>query len=151
MISLIFIILVFRFMAILSEEFETPSLLRIAEYLKMNNILASVTLLALANGAGDVLTSIASGGEDGDVGLVVSILYGSGFFVQSLIFGVTILRSKKTIQLDGRDVIRDYGMLLFVNFYMIIIGIFYKKITLTIAYSFFCIYIVYVIIVIIQN
>lgn len=138
-------------MAILSEEFETPSLLRIAEYLKMNNILASVTLLALANGAGDVLTSIASGGEDGDVGLVISILYGSGFFVQSLIFGVTILRSKKTIQLDGRDVIRDYGMLLFVNFYMIIIGIFYKKITLTIAYSFFCIYIVYVIIVIIQN
>lgn len=68
-------------MAILSEEFETPALLRLSEYLKMNSILASVTLLALANGAGDVLTSIASGGEEGDVGLVLSTLYGSGFFV----------------------------------------------------------------------
>jgi sodium/potassium/calcium exchanger 6 len=68
-------------MAILSEEYETTALLRLSEYLKLNSILASVTLLALANGAGDVLTSIASGGEDGDVGFVLSTLYGSGIFV----------------------------------------------------------------------
>jgi sodium/potassium/calcium exchanger 6 len=79
--SLLGIILIFRFMAILAEDLETPALLKISEYLKMDEILASVTLLALANGAGDVLTSVASGGEEGDIGLVLSTLYGSGLFV----------------------------------------------------------------------
>ncbi len=79
--SIVTIIIVFRLMALLSEELETPALLKISEYLKMNSTLASVTLLALANGASDVLTSIASGGEEGDIGLVLCTLYGSGFFV----------------------------------------------------------------------
>lgn len=138
-------------MAILSEEFETPALLKLSEYLKMNSILASVTLLALANGAGDVLTSIASGGEEGDISLVLSILYGSGFFVQTIVFGLTIFSATKIIKLDRKDVIRDYSMLLFVNLYIILIGLFYKKITILISCSFFALYIIYVIIVIIQN
>ena len=138
-------------MAILSEELETPALLKLSEYLKMNSILASVTLLALANGAGDVLTSIASGGEEGDISLVLSILYGSGYFVQTIVFGLTIFSAKKIIKLDRRDVIRDYSMLLFVNLYIILIGLFYKKITILISCSFFALYIIYVIIVIIQS
>ena len=138
-------------MAILSEEFETPALLKLSEYLKMNSILASVTLLALANGAGDVLTSIASGGEEGDISLVLSILYGSGFFVQTIVFGLTIFSATKIVKLDRKDVIRDYSMLLFVNLYIILIGLFYKKITILISCSFFALYIIYVIIVIIQN
>ena len=138
-------------MAILSEEFETPALLKLSEYLKMNSILASVTLLALANGAGDVLTSIASGGEEGDISLVLSILYGSGFFVQTIVFGLTIFSATKIIKLDRKDVIRDYSMLLFVNLYIILIGLFYKKITILISCSFFALYIIYVIIVIFQS
>ncbi len=60
LISLILIVLIFRVMAYISEDFLTPALVKISEYLKLPNILASVTLLAFANGAGDVITSITS-------------------------------------------------------------------------------------------
>jgi Ca2+/Na+ antiporter len=44
------------------------------------NVVAGVTLIALANGAGDVITSISSGGDEGDAGMVLSTIYGSGIF-----------------------------------------------------------------------
>jgi Ca2+/Na+ antiporter len=55
-------------------------LIKFAELLKLPSVIAGVTLIALANGAGDVITSISSGGDDGSVGLVLSTIYGSGIF-----------------------------------------------------------------------
>ncbi len=68
-------------MAYIAEDFLTPALVKISEYLKLPSIVASVTLLAFANGAGDVITSIASTEKIVDLGSTLSSLYGSGFFV----------------------------------------------------------------------
>lgn len=46
--------------------------------------LAAVTLIALANGAGDVVTAIVASGADGGVSYNVGALYGAGFFVCSV-------------------------------------------------------------------
>ena len=50
--------------------------------------MAAVTLLALANGAGDVITAIVAGGAPGTAGINydVGALYGAGFFVCAVIF-----------------------------------------------------------------
>ncbi len=84
-------------MSFISEEYETPGLLKISEYLKISSTLASVTLMAFANGAGDVITSIVSGAQSDNVSFSLATLYGSGYFVQTLIFAITILKSKKII------------------------------------------------------
>lgn len=49
--------------------------------------MAAVTLLALANGAGDVITAIVAGGAPGSAGINydVGALYGAGFFVCAVI------------------------------------------------------------------
>lgn len=53
------------------------------EALKISEALAAVTLLALANGAGDVITAIVAGSAPGSAGISydVGALYGAGFFV----------------------------------------------------------------------
>ena len=50
--------------------------------------MAAVTLLALANGAGDVITAIVAGGAPGSAGINydVGALYGAGFFVCAVIY-----------------------------------------------------------------
>lgn len=51
--------------------------------MKISEAMAAVTLLALANGAGDVITAIVAGGAPGSAGINydVGALYGAGFFV----------------------------------------------------------------------
>lgn len=56
-------------------------MIKFAEILKLSNVITGVTLIAIANGAGDVITSISSGESSGDASLTLSILYGSGIFV----------------------------------------------------------------------
>ena len=54
--------------------------------MKISEALAAVTLLALANGAGDVITAIVAGSAPGSSGISydVGALYGAGFFVCSV-------------------------------------------------------------------
>jgi Ca2+/Na+ antiporter len=54
-ISLLIIILIFRFVSFTVEEYVTEGMVYISEYFKFPNALAAVTLLAISNGAGDVI------------------------------------------------------------------------------------------------
>lgn len=42
------------------DEYIAPSITQISEYLELSDSLAAVTLLAIANGAGDVITAIVA-------------------------------------------------------------------------------------------
>jgi len=53
--------------------------------------MAAVTLIALANGAGDVITAIVASSSDGGVNYNVGSLYGAGFFVCAMVICLTIL------------------------------------------------------------
>jgi len=46
--------------------------------------MAAVTLIALANGAGDVITALVASGSDGGVSYNIGSLYGAGFFVAAV-------------------------------------------------------------------
>lgn len=54
--------------------------------------MAAVTLIALANGAGDVITALVASGSDGGVSYNIGSLYGAGFFVAAV---HTFLKFKK--------------------------------------------------------
>jgi solute carrier family 24 (sodium/potassium/calcium exchanger), member 6 len=61
----------------------SPALTSIANFFKCSETLAGVTLVALGNGAPDVLVAIA-GGSDGDFSFSIGSIFGAGLFVTSI-------------------------------------------------------------------
>ena len=59
--------------------------------------MGAVTLLALANGAGDVLTALAASGSSSGLNYNIGAIYGSSLFVTTIIIALTIRNSKEDI------------------------------------------------------
>jgi len=79
-----------------ANKYLSQALTNISDKLGLSQNLAGVTLLALGNGAPDVIASIvASNGQD-DEGLDVAIgaLLGGGIFVSCLVFSMVVLFAK---------------------------------------------------------
>lgn len=91
----------------------------------MGDAIAGCTLIALANGAGDVVTAIvASGGEDG-VAYNVGALFGAGLFVCTLTLTITIMKSpEQPIVVDKNTVYRDIPFFIVATLYIIWNGIY---------------------------
>jgi len=53
----------------------------------------------LANGAGDVITALVAGSSAGGVSYNIGSLYGSGFFVCSIVISMTISSMPKDTKL----------------------------------------------------
>lgn len=89
--------------------------------------MAGITLLALANGAGDVVTAVvASGGADG-VAYNIGALFGAGLFVCSVVMSLTIMGSKEMkeknpIIVDKNTIYRDLVYYIGVCCYVIALG-----------------------------
>lgn len=59
-IALLIIYFIFKFISATVEEYIANGITYISEYFKLSEALAAVTLIALANGAGDVITAIVA-------------------------------------------------------------------------------------------
>jgi len=92
---IITLFLLFRFICALVDEYIGPSITYIQKWLGLSEALAGVTLLALANGAGDVITAIVASGSDDGVAYNVGALFGAGLFVCTIVMTFTILASLK--------------------------------------------------------
>ena len=73
--------------------------------------MGAVTLVALANGAGDVITALVAGSSAGGVSYNIGALYGAGFFVCSMVITLTIFSMKKgdKLTVDKNTIYRDVG------------------------------------------
>jgi len=60
LLSFFLIFLIFRFISSTVEVYIASGITYIADYLELSESLAAVTLIALANGAGDVITAIVA-------------------------------------------------------------------------------------------
>ena len=60
------------------EEYLAPAIAFLSEWLNLPEALGAVTLLALANGAGDVVTAIVASSENGGLSYNVGAIYGAG-------------------------------------------------------------------------
>ena len=87
------IIIIFLSICRVIEEYVAPAIVYLCEYLKLSESLAGVTLIAFANGAGDVLTAIVASGSEEGISYNIGSLYGAGLFVLTLVVALTILNS----------------------------------------------------------
>lgn len=113
--------------------------------------MAAVTLIALANGAGDVITAIVASGSDGGVSYNIGALYGAGFFVCSVVIALTILNAPKDkpIVVDKNTIYRDIGFYILSSIVTIIFAV-VGKIYWYSAVIFLAIYLAMVMVVYIQ-
>jgi len=75
------ILLIFSFISHVVEEYLAPSIAYISEWLELPEALAAVTLLALANGAGDVITALVASGSSEGLSYNIGSIYGAGFVI----------------------------------------------------------------------
>ncbi len=142
------LILILNFIVAAVEDYIAPAIVFLSQYLGLSESLAGVTLLAFANGAGDVLTAIVAGGSADGISYNVGALYGAGLFVITLVVGMTILNSPEDIVVDKSLIFRDIGFYMFATaatLYMAYI----EKITFNASISFLVLYLVLVVIVVI--
>lgn len=90
-IMFILIALAFKYTSVVVDEYIAEGITVISETLGFSESLAAVTLLAFANGAGDVITSIVASGSEGGVSYNIGALFGAGLFVCSLVVAICII------------------------------------------------------------
>ena len=104
------IFIIFRYTNITVDEFVAEGITKISESLGFSESLAAATLLAFANGAGDVITAIVASGQEGGVSYNIGALYGAGLFVCSITIVICIFISKEPIVYDSMIIYRDIGI-----------------------------------------
>jgi len=84
-----------------------------------------VTLIALANGAGDVVTAIvASGGSDG-VAYNIGALFGAGLFVCTIVMTFTIMASPiQPIVVNVNTIYRDMTFYIISTAFVVFMGVY---------------------------
>jgi solute carrier family 24 (sodium/potassium/calcium exchanger), member 6 len=148
----IVIFIIFNVLSNTCEEYMAPSLLKISKKLKMSEVLAGVTLIALANGAPDVISSFAAGG-DSDNGLQLSIgaLFGANLFTTTLIMARCIYLTPKTQEIKLKFTqYRDLAFFVITSCVVLLLG-YIKTITPLIVALYFVLYVVYMVVVLSQE
>lgn len=78
-----------------AENYLSPALAKLSKVFKLSETVAGVTLLALGNGAPDVITAIVAGGsDDGGISLVIGSIFGGGLFVTTATFAAVVHNGK---------------------------------------------------------
>ena len=90
-VAAILIFLIFKYTSMTVDEYIAEGIQYVTDWLGISESLAAVTLLAFANGAGDVITALVASGAEGGVSYNIGALYGAGLFVCSMTIAVCIL------------------------------------------------------------
>jgi sodium/potassium/calcium exchanger 6 len=128
LVALFLIFVIFKYTSITVEEYIAEGIQNITDWLGMSDSLAAVTLLAFANGAGDVITAIVASDADGGVSYNIGSLYGAGLFVCSMVVGICILQSKEAMVFEKEIIFRDIGFYIGATAITIALA-FFKEIT----------------------
>jgi sodium/potassium/calcium exchanger 6 len=139
-----------------ADSYLSPALERISDKLSCSESLAGVTLLALGNGAPDVFSAIAAGGDsegNSDIMLAVSALVGSAFFITTFVMFLAVNASEpnKKIRVTKHFFTRDLIFLNITMVYLLVIMFVIKEINVYVSAGFIVIYLIFVIIVVIQS
>ena len=122
-IYILIIILIFKYTAIVVEEYIAEGIEKISNWLGFSEALSAVTLLAFANGAGDVITALVASGSEGGVSYNIGALYGAGLFVCAIVVAICIFQSEETIVFDKMIIYRDIGIYLLATIVTIVFAV----------------------------
>lgn len=85
----------FHLLSSTAENYLSPSLATLAKIFRLSETVAGVTLLALGNGAPDVITAVVAGGDDDDgISIAIGSIFGAGLFVTTATLAVVIANGK---------------------------------------------------------
>ena len=110
-ISIILVLLAFKFISSTAEEYLEPALTRCAQEFNLSESFAGVTLIALANGAPDIITSFTAAESIDAIPLTLGALFGSGLFTTTIVLSACIIGAG-TLQANGPILVRDVGFYL---------------------------------------
>lgn len=106
-----------------SGRYFTPAMLQLASVLSIPDALAGCTILALANGSGDLLSGVLCAVHNpDDLQFFVGSMLGASFFVTTVVFGSALWASRNSkVRLDPVSTPRDLifcilGLCIFVAF-----------------------------------
>jgi solute carrier family 24 (sodium/potassium/calcium exchanger), member 6 len=144
-LGVILITLCFRVIGSISDEFLSISLGNISKRLGLSEALTGVTLLAYANGAPDIISSMVAGGEDGGALLSIGALYGASLFTCNFVYASVLHNSpdKEAVQLNKFLFLRDIGTFFIATTLLIFLG-FLNISTISVSLILFSIYASYV-------
>lgn len=111
--SIICILINFRYLAIVIDDYCAEGITKITNWLGFSQALAAVTLLAFANGSGDVVTALVASEAQEGVFYNIGSLFGAGLFCCCMVVGGAILLNGKPIVFDKFIIYRD------ITFYII--------------------------------
>lgn len=89
------------------EGYIAPAIVMIVKEMKMSDALAGVTLLAFANGIGDIITALVASGTEDAISYNVGALFGAGLFVMTVVVFLSISSSTIPIVLTKGIIYRD--------------------------------------------
>lgn len=112
--------------------------------------MAAVTLLAIANGAGDVITALVASGTSGGISYNIGALYGAGLFCMSIVIASTIKNSKEPIQMEKIAIYRDLGLYIVATLITLLFG-YLQVLNVLTSCIFLALYVILVLIVFIHE
>ena len=122
-VGILLFLFIFYLISSTAEHWLSTSLAKLSELLKMSESLAGVTLMALGNGACELITGIVAAGSESGPLLSVGSLSGSTLVVSGLVPALIVLSSKtKSVSMNRFKFTRDYimiiiSLILFLSFY----------------------------------
>ena len=142
-ISFLCVMLCFNFCSVLADYYISPSLEVISKKLKLSAAVAGCTILAIGNGAPDLMSAFVAGKKSSEgVAIATGALLGGCLFNITVVISFCIIGAKK-IKIEKNDMIRDSASILFAVGYFIIIGSI-GIITIYWTLGFFCLYLFYI-------
>lgn len=153
LLSLIYIFIIFLILKVttlLVENYVAEVITNISEKLKLTPSFAAVTLLAFANGAGDLITALVASGAEGGLSYNIGALYGAGLFSCSFVIAICILQDKHPIVYDKVIIYRDILFYIFSTIATLLFAV-YGKITWVSCVILLVIYVALVVVVKLQD
>lgn len=131
-------------LATTASDYFSPTLASISLKGKIGSNLAGVTLLAFANGAPDVFSSISGILRTDSADISIGELFGGALFISTMVISAVAILSPTYIQLSPLDFTRDIVFLLLAVTALAYAGLYVHAMTLVTAGWFLCMYLVYI-------
>ncbi|KAL4503332.1 hypothetical protein ABPG72_000938 [Tetrahymena utriculariae] len=143
-------LIAFHMLSSTAESYLSPALAKCSKILRLSESVAGVTLLALGNGAPDVITAIIAGGDDdGGISIAIGSIFGAGIFVTTATLSAVIFHGK-SIKIDKKTFMRDMVFYL-LGCIVILIYAIIGKVNIIMSSIFMSIYLIFIAIVIYQD
>lgn len=101
--------ILFMCVATIADKYLATGMQDLSNRFNLSPTIAAVTLIAFANGAPDVLSSLSASGKEGGIFISLGSLFGGYIFSATLVVSNVVFCSKEAIKLPKYAVLKEFG------------------------------------------